>query len=29
MTSFSCVAWDADGKSYGGGANSKIYVWDS
>lgn len=27
-TSFSCVAWDADGKAYGGGANAKIYIFD-
>ena len=26
-TSMSCVCWDADGKIYGGGANSKIYVF--
>ena len=28
MTSFSGVAWDADGKAYGGGANGKVYCFD-
>ena len=29
MTSFSCCAWDANGNSYGGGANSSIYVFEA